>query len=178
MAKILVLLFALWFITACHVLQSGDLNRSVWFTIPVDSRLELYQSLHLGPYQDRVYFQKGAAMTFSEVNAYLPYCAISMAQKRTVGFNIEPDVFRVKRVYQQALFDLALRQQYLAGINRGNGMTYQVVATFMDLVSERQPDVEALICTRWGTPQGRSYLTLEDVHQSLGNIFTLELLQN
>lgn len=170
------LLFAFLLIAGCALIEPGDPNRSVWFTIPVDSRLQLHQELPIGPYQDRLYLQNGQSMAFSGVNEYLPYCAISLAQKRTVAFVIQPDSFLIKKVYQRALFDLALRQQYIAAFDRGGGMTYETIGTFMDLHSEKQPDIEALICARWGLPQNISHLTLDDIYQSLGNLFTLELL--
>jgi hypothetical protein len=54
-------------------------------------------------------------------------------------------------------------------------MTYEVLATVMEIGSARQPEVRALTCASWTLPQGRSNLTVEQIRRALGAYVTLEL---
>lgn len=153
-------------------------ERSTLFEVPVDSRLVLHRSVEIAPGQRSAYLQQGKLLPWYHVNQYAPYCALAVQAGRDVAQSVGPDEFVVRNVSQRFLFTLALGQPRLvhAAVDRdGNGMTYEVVATAMDLNSARQPEVRALTCAHWGLPQGRSYLTVQDIRRALGSYFTLEL---
>ncbi len=63
----------------------------------------------------------------------------------------------------------------VADISPGGGMTYQVLATLLELRSVNQPDVVRMTCATWGLPQDSAHLTLGQIRQSLGDIFLLEM---
>ena len=153
-------------------------ERSTMFEVPVDSRLVLHRSLEIAPGQRSAYLQRGRLLPWYHVNQYAPYCALAVQAGQDVAQSVGPDEFVVRNVSQRFLFTLALRKPRLvhAAVDRdGNGMTYEVVATAMDLSSARQPEVRALTCAHWALPQGRSYLTVQDIRRALGSYFTLEL---
>jgi hypothetical protein len=152
----------------------GDEN-SPNFRIPVDSKLVLQQELLVPARRDRVYFQKGKVSLFQYVNQYLPYCALSLYAKKDVAQTIVPDEFIVHKTYRQFLFDLAMGPVMVAGLSPGGGMTYQVLATLLELRSVNQPDVVRMTCSNWGLPQDSAHLTLGQMRESLGDIFLLEM---
>ena len=163
-------------------------ERSPAFEVPVDSRLVLRRSVEIAPGQHTAYLQQGKLLPWYHVNQYAPYCALALQASRDVAQSVSPGEFVIRKVTQRFLFTLAaapsaqagsaLRQAQLTHASRdrdGDGMTYEVVATVMDLHPGRQPEVRALTCANWGLPQGRSYLTVENIRRALGDYITLEL---
>jgi len=169
-------LLIIW-LAGCHgsfvKIEGGE--NSPNFRIPVDSKLVLQQELSVPARRDRLYFQKGKVSQFHYVNQYLPYCALSLHAKKDVAQTIVPDEFIVHKTYRQYLFDLAMGPVMVADISPGGGMTYQVLATLLELRSVNQPDVVRMTCANWGLPQDSAHLTLGQIRQSLGDIFLLKM---
>jgi hypothetical protein len=156
-------------------LQIGGDENSRDFRIPVDSKLVLQQELLVPARIDRLYLQKGKVLLFQNVNEYLPYCALSLYAKKDVTHTIVPDEFIVRKMYRQYLFNLAMGPVLVAELTPGGGLTYQVIATLLELRSVQQPDVVRMTCANWGIPQDLAHLTLGQMRESLGDIFVLEL---
>jgi hypothetical protein len=151
-------------------------ERSSQFWVPADSKLALHRSLEIPPYQHAAYLQNGRLLPWYHVNLYAPYCALAVQGPLEAAKRVDPDQFVVRRVSQRFLFMLAAAGFVHAAIGRDrDGMTYEVLATVMELHSERQADVRALTCASWGLPQGGSYLTVEQIRRALGAHFTLNL---
>lgn len=150
-------------------------ENSRFFRIAVDSKLTLKQQLVVPARSDRLYFQKGRVSQFQYVNEYLPYCALSLHAKKDVAHTLLPDTFIVHKMYRQHLFDLAMGPSLFAGLEPGGGMTYQVIATLLELRSRKQPEVTLMTCANWGVPQDLAHLTLRQMRESLGDIFVLQL---
>ena len=152
-------------------------ERSSYFEVPVDSKLVLHRSLEVPPGQGSAYLQRGKLLPWYDVNQYAPYCAIGLGARREVAQSVSPDEFVIRKVTQRFLFTLAAAPRFVraAADRADDGMTYEVVGTVMEVHSARQPEVRALTCANWGLPQGRSYLTVENIRQALGSYFTLEL---
>jgi hypothetical protein len=162
---------------ACETAYKDGLpnERSSAFEVPVDSKLVLHRSIDVAPGQRAAYLQQGKLLPWYHVNQYAPYCALALQASRDVAQSVSPDEFVIRNVSQRFLFTLAARLAHASRDRDGDGMTYEVVATVMDLHSGRQAEVRALTCVSWGLPQGRSYLTVEDIRRALGSYFTLEL---
>lgn len=173
------------FLSGCAVLsdfhqrQQGNEN-STYYTVAVESKLVLNRRLTVPAKKNRLYFQHAQILAFEDVNEFQPYCALHLHTKKDVPQAINPDEFVVHKVFQEHLFHLAgfpigspIRLAQLE--DRDGGMTYEVVATVMDLLSEGQPDVLRMTCAAWGLPQDISNLTIQKIRQSLGDIFTLQL---
>ena len=185
LALLLVALLA-----ACETAYKDGLpnERSTEFWVPADSRLVLHRSIDVPPGQGAAYLQNGKLLPWYDVDQYGTYCALAVPARWDAAQRVSPDVFVVRKVSQRFLFTLAaapsaqpgppLRQARLVRARRESGsesMTYEVLATVMDIHSERQPETRALTCASWGLPQGRSNLTVERIRRALGAYFTLEL---
>ncbi len=150
-------------------------ERSAEFWVPVDSKLVLHRRIEIAPGQGKAYLQNGRLLPWYDVNQYAPYCALALQASREVAQRVGADEFVVRKVSQRFLFTLAAGPLVRAQRERSDAMTYEVLATVMQVHSERQADVRALTCASWGLPQGRSYLTVEQIRRALGGYFTLEL---
>jgi hypothetical protein len=154
-------------------------ERSPWFHVPVGSKLVLHRTLQIAPGQRSAYLQQGKLLAWYDVNQYAPYCALGVQAFRDVSQSVGPDVFVVGDVAQRSLFTLASRALPFRHVSMeresGDGMTYEVVATVMDLRSTQQPEVRTLVCASWGLPQASSYVTVEKIRRALGGYATLEL---
>ena len=174
---------------ACETAYKDGLpnERSTEFQVPVDSKLVLHRSVEIAPGQRAAYLQQGKLLPWYHVNQYAPYCALALQASREAAQSVGPDEFVIRNVSQRFLFTLAdassaqagplsrARLVHASSDRNGDGMTYEAVATVMDLYSGRQGEVRALTCVSWGLPQGRSYLTVQDIRRALGSFCTLEL---
>ena len=140
----------------------------------------LHRSIEVPSGQGAAYLQDGKLLPWYHVNQYGPYCALALQAPRDVAQRVGADDFVVRKVSQRSLFTLASAQagalRHAAARNRdGDGMTYEVLATVIDLHSERQPEVRALTCASWCLPQGLTCSTVQDIRRALGGYFTLQL---
>lgn len=166
-------------LTACQpvYLKDGSPNEnSPYFEVPVDSKFVLHQTLTIPPHQQYIYFQHGKAVPFQDVNEFIAYCALTLHAKKQVPQMVKPDTFVVTKVYRQYLFQLAEATLTVARVfERGDGETWQVLSTQMELRSQTQPDVIRMTCAEWGIPQDISNVTVAGIRRSLGQLVTLEL---
>lgn len=164
-------------LAACETAYKDGLpnERSAEFQVPVDSKLVLRRNLEIEPGQASAHLQDGKLLPWYHVNQYAPYCALALQARRDVAQSVGPDDFVVRKVSQRFLFTLAQARPVRTQRERSDAMTYEVLATVMQLHSARQPEVRALTCASWGLPQGGSYLTVEQIRRALGAYFTLEL---
>ena len=178
----LTLLIVVAFLAACETAYKDGVpnERSPWFFVPVGSKLVLHRSIEIPSDQGAAYLQDGKLLPWYHVNQHAPYCALALPVTQAVPQRVSPDDFAVRRITQRSLFTLAAAQagalrHAAARESDGDGMTYEVLATVMDIQSERQPEVRALTCASWCLPQGLTCLTVEDIRRALGAYFTLQL---
>jgi hypothetical protein len=151
-------------------------ERSSWFQVPPGSKLVLHRRLDVPPFQHAAYLQQGRLLPWYDVNLHAPYCALGLQGNREAARSVDPGEFVVRRVSLQSLFMLAAGPLMRVARDRNDdGMTYEVVATVMELSSGEQAEVRSLTCASWGLPQGRSYLTVEQIRGALGSYVTLNL---
>jgi len=178
------------FVSACQTAyKDGQPNEdSPYYEVPIDSKLILHRDLTIPAKTAIVYLQRGQIfLKHYQYNRYATYCELELSRKRDVPQTIEADEFLIYKVKQERVFgdggfiQLASRGVFggVARIMRDNGgkQLYEVVATRMALRSERQPDVQALICASWHSAQAMSYLTIRKIRDTLGDIFSLQLAQ-
>ncbi len=179
------------FVSACQTAyKDGQPNEdSPYYEVPVDSKLILHRDLTIPAKTAIVYLQRGQIVSkHYQVNRWGTYCELELSRKRDVPQTIEADEFDIYKVKQETVFgdggfiQLASRGLWFAGVagimpEHDGKQLYEVVATRMTLRSERQPDVQALICARWHTAQAMSYLTIRKIRDTLGDIFSLQLAQ-
>ncbi len=175
----LMVVFAIVLLTACqgyyqrHILGNEE---SPYFFVPVDSVLKLTTSVSVPAHTEHVFFQDGVMRTIHQVNRYLPYCELKVSVARGVTQVIKPDKFVVFRVYGVNKNQLA-RTPFIhaATMDDLDGEDFEVVATVMELYSERQPDVRYLLCAAWGLPQNMSFVTIGMIRGQLSGFFKLDL---
>ncbi len=177
------------FVSACQTAyKDGQPNEdSPYYEVPVDSKLILHRDVTIPAKTAIVYFQRGQIfLKHYQYNRYATYCELELSAKRDVPQTVKADEFVIHKVKQERVFgdggfiQLASRGLGFGGVaqfGRGDGgyRLYEVVATRMTLRSERQPDVQALICASWEPAQAISYLTIRKIRNTLGDIFTLQL---
>jgi hypothetical protein len=176
----LIWLLSAALLAACETAyKDGAPNeRSPWFEVPVGSKLVLHRGVEAAAGQGSAYFQDGKLLRWYDVNQYAPYCALGLqAISWEAAQRVTADQFVVRNVSKRPFFTLAAgwRLQPARRDSDSDGMTYEVLATVMELQSAQQPAVRALTCASWGLPQGRPYLTVEQIRRALGAYFTLEL---
>lgn len=155
----------------------GNENSSS-FRVPVDSELVLNRELVVAPRLQRVFFQQGRVLArHHEVNRHQPWCVLRLERRRDVEVRITPDTFVVHSVRRQYLNSVALLGPIQVAQRRREGTTatFEVVASLMELRSERQPDVANLACARWRRPTNIFHVTIRNIRETLGEVFTLEL---
>ena len=148
------------------------------FRVPVDSELVLNRELIVVPRSQRVFFQRGRVLArHHEVNRYQPWCVLRLDRRRDVEVRITPDEFAIRDVRRQYLNRVALLGPIQVAQRRrtGTSAAYEVFASLMELRSERQPDVANLACTRWRRPTNSFHVTIRNIRETLGDVFSLEL---
>ncbi len=151
-------------------------ENSPYFYVPVDSILVLSRPVTIPAKTEHVFFQNNKLTPIRDVNRYLPYCEIQVSAARSSAQTIEPDEFVIFKVYQLNKFLLAKGGFINAGMrDDSGGEDFEVVATVMELYSERQPEVRRLLCASWGLPQSMSFVTVRMIREQLDGYFDLRL---
>ena len=125
-----------------------------------------------------MFFQNGKVSDFAGINKWLPYCALSVHAKTKVPQIVKADTFVVQKVVRKYLFTLAKADFQVAQLDRSGVDEWRVLATVMELSSERQPGVVQMTCAAWGLPQDISNVTLNNIRKALGDVVTLEVADN
>ena len=182
----ILLLFTL--VPACQpaFINGVPNERSPYFEVPVDSKLILNQAITIEPAQKSAYFQRGRKIPWYDVDKFSAYCALALERARDAEQTVKPGEFQVHRVFNETLFKIAksnptgvttvdFKQQRAQNMRDDGGMTYEVLATVMELRSNTQPEVRRMTCANWIVPQSRLSLTVEIIRRSLGDFFSLKL---
>ena len=177
----LISITLVFFLSGCTAFNNmnqryqGNEN-SPYYRVPVDSTLVLKQPLTVPVRQKRVYFQDGRPLAFYEVNEYQPWCVLRMRAKKDVAQKVVPDEFVVSEVSHEHLHEIAMFPVLVAQMEPdGTNMTYEVVASRMELSSDNQPDVKSMSCSKWRIQQDRYWVTVRSIRETLAGIFDLQL---
>lgn len=153
---------------------------SPYFRYPEGTRLILNQAVEIQPGEASLRLQFGRIVPRNGVQEHEPHCILEIDTVRTTVQRIEPDVFSVTRVergvWMSALPAVgALR----VGLGDSSGPTLIYYQTEFRLRSARQPGVRSLLCqsnqNAAGIHPNMRHLTLTEIRQALGAIFTLQL---
>ncbi len=149
-------------------------------TIPPGSRLTLTRSLQLPAHTAGVYIQGGQVLSYGRVRQYYPHCRFELRTRLDTPRSVEPETFRIDAVRRELEFvegpDAPVR---VAGLSleglAEDGPLYEIRSVGLYLQSERQGDVYRMICRHWATPPHIRELTIAEVREALGDLFTLQL---
>jgi hypothetical protein len=123
--------------------------------------------------------QSGRVVAFGSVQEHAPHCIFEINTVREVPQRIKPDSFAIAKVVRSTS-TLAARSGFFiraafADTDRPSQMFHKTIFT---LQSDRQPGVLQMVCQSdqyaagIGIPR---HLTVSEIRQALGDIFTLEL---
>lgn len=163
----------LWFLSGLSLLLfSGcaSTGESPTFLPPVGSKVIVNQELNARS-GTRLFIQNGQVLQRRDVGIVNPYCQFVLLRSREEmkgAIAIQPDTFTITRRYRQKDYSWAAGQQ-VAEVRSNVTMT-----TFMDLSSDLQPEVNQLLCMRWGSPRLDRWVTIDEMRATLSPIVDLQ----
>ena len=154
---------------------------STFYSVPVGSTLVLNQQVDIRGDQVAVYVQNGELMQYGEVNFYLPNCKFEIYTMSEQQRTVNPDRFEIVKVVDDIESSALQKSTQLAA--SGGAMTLGWLdksyvfnyATLMYLNSEEQKDVYRMTCQHWEDMMDDKYLSVTQMRQAMGDVFTLEI---
>lgn len=140
-------------LTQAQQVHTVTLNRE--FTIRADRASE--------------YIQYGEIKPYDRISEYYPHCIFGLRAITASELTVNPDTFSVTRVDQDQLAGRFVKIMVAGDGNYGFIMS----TTNFYLQSDRQPEVFRLSCQQLDTAFEARYVTLEEMQQTLGDLFTL-----
>ena len=165
-------------LSACSVNDSKD-ESSVFFVVPTGSTIVLNREVTISGDQVAVYAQDGRLMSYHEVNKYNPNCKFEIYTMSEQPRTVKPDTFEIIKVVDdiessslQKSTRLAVQGDtlVLGWLDRSYMFNY---ATMMYLRSAKQKDVYRMTCQHWEDLRDDRYLTVAQMREAMGEIFTL-----
>jgi len=167
-------------VSACSINDIKD-EDSVFYAVPVGSTLVLNQQLNIRGDQVAVYLQNGELMQYDEVNFYLPNCKFEIYTMSEQPRTVQADIFEIIKVEDDIESSSLQKSTRLAALD--NALTFAMLdrsymfnyATLMYLNSEKQKDVYRITCQHWEDVMDDRHLTIKQMRQAMGDVFTLNL---
>lgn len=171
----LILAIPLVFLTACQGWHNSS-ETSPLYPVPVGSRLILKQPLSIPADQVSVYIQRGKIVPYNGRDTYYANCKFELYTLESVARTVDPDEFTVSKVAQY----IRLNQGYEPGrmyaqLGGKGDVSSKLYARIIYLQSSRQPDVLRMTCGRWDYRGAARHLTIQEIRNTLGDLFTLQL---
>jgi hypothetical protein len=173
-------LFAVALLAACQTTTyEGDEN-SPYYLVPAGSRLSLHRDLVIPANQAGAFLQGGQVVPFAQLNPYQPHCKFEVSRVLDSPQTVRADEFVITKAVQslehsvRAPRRLAARSVFSS--TDDGGPSIQTFATRLDLRSDRQPEVLRLTCGHWDYPPLATHLSIRQIRQALGEVFTLRIV--
>ena len=152
---------------------------SFYFNVPVGSTMALNQAVTISGDQVATYVQNGELMSYDAVNKYNPNCKFEIYTMSEHSRTVAPDTFEIIKVVDEIESSSIQKSTQLAVL----GNTYALgmldrsyvfnYATMMYLNSEKQNDVYRMTCQHWEDVKDDRYLSVTQMREAMGEIFTL-----
>ncbi len=167
-------------IAACAQTPVRDAS-SVFYSIPAGSVLRLNQPLQIAPQSVSVFMQHGNLIAEPLIDRYQPYCKFELYSMSEAPRQVAPDLFVIEKVVDETELTTQLTPP-AAGLLAGlmlvsDTPSIYTYATHLYLHSDIQPEVYRLSCMHWEDVQDDNYLTVAQMREAMGDLFTLELAQ-
>jgi hypothetical protein len=176
--KSALLMFILLLLSACETPGSYGPD-SPYYRYPTGSRLILNRELEIPGGWATARLQFGRVVPFGHVQEYQPHCIFEINTVRPEPQHVQPDTFEIIRVQHNISELAAVSGSFIrTDFTDRNGPGQMFYKTIFTLHSARQPGVMRMVCQSdqyaagIGIPR---YLTLSEIRQALGSIFTIEL---
>ena len=118
------------------------------------------------------YIQGGQVRPYMTISEYYPHCKFELRTRADTVRTVQPETFAVTGIR---------RDRFMAGYRRmmvasSDGGDYNPVmsTTVISLHSDRHPDVFRLSCSQLDEPYLARHVSLEQMRNTLGDLFTLE----
>lgn len=168
-------------LSACSSVYETKDENSYYYAVPVGSSIVLNQEVTISGDQVATYVQNGELMSYDAVNKYYPNCKFEIYTMSEQSRTVEPDAFEIIKVVDEIESSSIKKSIQLAV--RGNAYAFGMLdrsyvfnyATMMYLKSEKQKDVYRMTCQHWEDMRDDRYLTVAQMRQAMGDVFTLEI---
>ena len=127
-----------------------------------------------------VYVQEGELLDYNGVDWYQPNCKFEIYTISDQPRQVAADSFRITRVVDEIESSSVVSTTRYAALNMASLLDHSQVfnyATMMYLKSDAQPDVYRMTCQHWEDIVDDRYLSIEQMRQAMGEVFSLEVLQ-
>jgi len=115
------------------------------------------------------YIQDGQIKPYDKISEYYPHCIFGLREISASARTVKPDSFSVQRVHTDQFISGFLEIMVAGGDDFGHIMS----TTYFYLHSERQPEVFRLSCQQLDASFEARQPTLDEMQQTLGELFTL-----
>jgi hypothetical protein len=166
-------------LTGCSTTHYGI--DSPYYPYPQGTHLVLNQPLEIQPDSATFRLQYGREVARNSVQEQDPYCIFEISTVSDKPQQVQPDDFAVTRV-QRSISTIArddLQPTGLIKVGMGfdsSGQSNYYYKTRFYLHSDVQPNVRMLTCqSNQNYTPIRRYLTVAEIRQALGDVFTLRL---
>ncbi len=175
--KYITIFSLLMLVMSCTQNNIKDEN-SYRYSIPAGSKLKLNQEIIIPSSLGRTFFQNGKVTKEKDINIYYPHCSITINTLQKSDRIISPTTFEIIKVvddeeYAQGYIFYASTDIQLAS----DTPLITGLVSYYYLKSLLEPDVRSLECIQWNSLYENNYLSINEVRKSLGNIFTLTILE-
>lgn len=146
------------------------------YSIPVNSKLILNTSITIQPHLGRAFIQNGIVQAEGSINIYYPHCSITVNTVQVKPQIISPTTFDIIKIVDDE--EYAQRHLLFASTDlklATDGPLITGLVSYYYLKSADEPDVRTLECIQWDTLYENNYLSIREIKQALGDVFTLEL---
>jgi len=127
----------------------------------------------------RITMQSGKLVRWHRIASWRPYCQFFVVRPSgeiSEPLRIEPDTFVVTRTYRSkdsVRMDGAGVQYAFVGEDFKHSPSQVNMATYLELHSDKQPDVRYLRCVRWADPYHYNHVSISEMRKALGDLVTL-----
>jgi hypothetical protein len=155
-------------------------EESRFYSIKTGSKLVLNRSLTIPRNEVSVHLQNGKVLPYREVRQYYPNCKFELFPISEQPRTVEPDTFVIHRIVNEMQEVSAARPRYastadgMGYADNGGPMVYNFNTTLY-LDSAVQPDVYRMSCRQLDDLWKTEYLSIDEMRQAWGKIFTLQL---
>ena len=173
-------LMVIMLLTACGINTTKD-EGSVYYAVPVGSTLTLNQDITISGNQVAIFVQNGELLRYREVDFYSPNCKFELYTISDQPRTVNQDSFKITKVVDEIDTAEVAKSTYLAALDGGMTLSYIDTsymfnyATVMSLQSEQQTNVFRIACQHWEDLMDSEHLTVAQMRQAMGDVFTLEI---
>ena len=139
---------------------------------PAIAQVTLNRPFPVRPDRASEFIQYGRIVPYNQVSEYYPHCIFGLRTVSAAARTVRPETFTVTGIHRDR-FMAWLDGLQLAGGDDGGDYGMVMSSTRLDLQSATQPEVFRLTCQQLDEPWRMHHLSLQEMQQALGELFTL-----